>query len=561
MDKPWLKQYPREMPVEAGSVPWSSIPDFFASVVGKYPHRPAVANLGTRLSYTRLDEISSNLANYLSHELRLPKRSRVAIMMPNLLQHAVAILGVLKAGLIVVNINPQYTAPELKHQLTDSGAQAIIILENFCHVLASALPATQIQHVINTSIGDLLTFPKSLAVNFVVKHIKRMVPEYAIPNCISFKSALAKGKKLPFRAPEIDLDEPAILQYTGGTTGICKSAVLSHRNLLINMQQATLWISHGAQPAKQIVPGREIVINALPLYHIFSLTAGFLTFINLGSLNYLITNPRDLPAFVKELKRVPFTCMPGVNTLFNRLMNTPGFKDLDFSTLKLCVGGGMAIQRSVAERWKTLTGCTLTEGYGLTETSPAVCINPLNLENYNGSIGLPLPSTNCSIRNDSDRELPSGEIGELWVKGPQVMQGYWKRPDETEKVLTKDGWLKTGDIARIDEDGYVYLVDRKKDLIIVSGFNVFPNEIELVISHHPDVLECGVIGIEDADCGEVVMAFVVKKNPGLDEQQLIHHCRERLTPYKVPKSIRFETELPKSDIGKVLRRKLRELAP
>ncbi|MCI0668495.1 MAG: AMP-binding protein [Methylococcaceae bacterium] len=557
-DKPWITQYPEGTPAEVGPVPWSSIPDFFASIVRKYPDHPAVANMGTQLSYTQLDEISSQLANYLAQEIGLPKGSRVAIMMPNLLQHAVAILGILKAGLIVVNINPLYTPDELQHQLSDSGAKAIIILENFCHVLESVLQVTAVEHVIRTSIGDLLTFPRSLVVNFVVKHVKKMVPDSRIRESMPFKWALAKGSRISFRPPEIDPDDTAVLQYTGGTTGVCKGAVLSHRNLLINMQQSTLWISRGAVPGKQIVPGREIVINALPLYHIFSLTASFLTFINLGSLNYLITNPRDLPTFIKELKRVPFTCIPGVNTLFNRLMTTPGFKDLDFSTLKLSVGGGMAIQRSVAERWKALTGCSLIEGYGLTEASPAVCLNPLNLQNYNGSIGLPLPSTECSIRDDEGFELPSGEIGELWVRGPQVMQGYWNRPDETEKVLSPDGWLKTGDIARID-DGYIHLVDRKKDMIIVSGFNVFPNDIEVVICNHPDAVECGVIGIEDDDCGEAIRAFVVSSNPELDEQQLILYCRERLTPYKVPKSIIFVPDLPKSDIGKVLRRKLREL--
>ncbi|MGH8557014.1 MAG: AMP-binding protein [Methylococcales bacterium] len=560
MNKPWIRQYPEGIPAEAGCVPWSSIPDFFALAVRNYPDHPAVANMGTRLSYTRLDELSSDLANYLSRNLGLAKGSRVGVMMPNLLQHAVAILGILKAGLIVVNINPLYTPSELEHQLRDSGAEAIIILENFCHVLASVLPGTRVQHVIRTSIGDLLTFPKSLVVNFAVKYIKRMVPKYGIPNTISLQTALAKGGNTQFQPPRIDLDDTAVLQYTGGTTGVSKSAVLSHRNLLINVQQATLWISHGAAPDKKITSGREIAINALPLYHIFSLTAIFFTFLNLGGLNYLITNPRDLPAFIKELKRIPFTCMPGVNTLFNRLMNTRGFEEIDFSTLKLCVGGGMAVQRSVAERWKALTGCTLIEGYGLTETSPAVSLNPLNLKSYNGSIGLPLPSTECSIRDDEDRQLPIGQIGELWIRGPQVMKEYWNRPDETAKVLTPDGWLKTGDIARIDEQGYIYLVDRKKDLIIVSGFNVFPNEIESVIGSHPDVLECGVIGIEDADCGEAVGAFVVKRNPGLDEQQLIRYCRERLTPYKVPKSIKFVTDLPKSDIGKVLRRKLREFA-
>jgi long-chain acyl-CoA synthetase len=560
MNKPWLRQYPEGMPAELAPVPWTSIPDFFASVVEKYADRPAVASMGTQISYRRLDELSSRLANYLSQGLNLPLGSRVAIMIPNLLPHTIAIIGILKAGLVVVNINPLYTPSELKNQLQDSGAAAIIILDNFCHVLATVLDSTPVQHVIRTSIGDLLTFPKSLAANFVVKRIKKLVPKFKIHGSVAFKTALVKGSKFTYLAPEITLDDTAILQYTGGTTGISKSAMLSHRNLLMNMQQATVWISHGAVPGKQIEPGREIVINALPLYHIFSLTACFLTFLNLGSLNYLIANPRDLTTFVRELRRIPFTCLPGVNTLFHRLMDAPGFQNLDFSTLKITVGGGMAVHPAVAERWKALTGCTLIEGYGLTETSPAVCMNPLNLEKFNGSIGLPLPSTDCSFHDEEGRLLPFGEVGELWIKGPQVMQGYWNRPDETEKVLTADGWLKTGDIARIDENGYIYLLDRKKDMIIVSGFNVFPNDIEAVINTHPDALECGVIGIEDEICGESVIAFVVKRNPQLDEQQLMLYCRERLTPYKVPKSIVFVADLPKSDIGKVLRRKLRELA-
>ena len=560
MNKPWIAQYPEGIPAEVDPIPWTSIPDFFASIVHKYPDNPAVANMGTTINYARLDDLSTHLANYLMRDLALQKGTRIAIMMPNILQHAVSILGILKAGFVVVNINPLYTSVELQRQLNDSGAETIIILENFCHVLAPILSSTSVRHVISTSIGDLLTFPKSVAVNFAIKHIKRLVPKSGLQNVIPLKSAFANGSRSAFCPPAIELNDTAILQYTGGTTGVSKSAILSHRNLLVNLQQTTLWINHGALPGKEIKAGQEIVINALPLYHIFSLTAGFLTFINLGSLNYLITNPRDLPAFVKEIKRIPFTCMPGVNTLFYRLLDTPGFEKLDFSSLKLCVGGGMSIQGSVAERWKSTTGCTLLEGYGLTETSPAVCINPLNLKDYNGSIGLPLPSTDCSIRDEDGRELANGQTGELWVRGPQVMSGYWKRPDETAKVLTSDGWLKTGDVARIDKQGYIYLVDRKKDVIIVSGFNVFPNEIETVIADHPETLECGVIGINDDSCGEAIRAYVVRKSSEVDEQQLIRYCRERLTPYKVPKSIIFVADLPKSDIGKVLRRKLRELA-
>lgn len=559
MNKPWLQQYPDGVTAEVGDISWFSMADFFAAAVKKYANRPAVGNLGTQISYARLDELSTDLANFFSRELALAHGSRVAVMMPNLIQQAVAILGVLKAGMVVVNINPLYTPFELEHPLKDSGAEAIIILENFCHVLEIVLRKTHLRHVITTGVGDLLDFPKSWIVNFVVRTVKRKVPKFAIPNAIPFKSALARGGKTEFQAPRIDLDDIALLQFTGGTTGISKSAVLTHRNLLNNIQQTTLWITHGAKPEKTLTPGRETVINALPLYHIFSLTAGFFTFLNLGGLNYLITNPRDLPAFMKELKRVPFSCIPGVNTLFNRLMNTPGFEKIDFSSLKLTVGGGMAVQRSVAERWKAMTGCTMIEGYGLTETSPVVSANPLNLQDFKGSIGLPLPSTEISIRDERDREVPLGESGELWVRGPQVMKGYWNRPDETAKVLSPDGWLRTGDIGRVDEQGYIYLVDRKKDMIIVSGFNVFPNEVEAVLTGHPDVAEAGVIGIEDSECGEVVKAFVVTKNPKLEEKQLIRYCREHLTPYKVPKFIQFVNDLPKSEIGKVLRRKLRAI--
>lgn len=559
MDQPWISQYPAGMPTEVDSIPWSSIPDFFKATAAKYAERPAIASMGTYYSYERFDAFTTRLANYLSQELALPKGSRVAIMMPNLLQHPIAIIGILKAGLVMVNINPLYTSYELKNQLNDSGAEAIIILENFCHVLEVVIRETSVRHVIHSAIGDLLDFPKSHAANFVVRRIKKMVPKFNLPQAVPFKKALAIGGNYSARVPEIQLDDTAILQYTGGTTGGLKSAILSHRNLLTNMHQTTLWITHGAKADKAILPGREIVINALPLYHIFSLTACFFTFLNLGGLNYLIANPRDIRTLIKELKQVSFTCIPGVNTLFKRLLDTPAFAGLDFSTLKLTVGGGMSVQKEVAERWKTLTGCTLIEGYGLTETSPVVCANPLDLKNYNASIGLPFPSTDCSIHDDDGRLLPLGEIGELWVKGPQVMQGYWKRPEDTQNVLTSDGWLKTGDIARIDEKGFIYILDRKKDMINVSGFNVFPNDIEEVINSHPDTSESGVVGIEDTLCGESVIAFVVKKNPELDERAVIHYCRERLTAYKVPKTIVFVNEIPKSDIGKVLRRKLREL--
>ena len=558
-EKPWIQHYPPGIPAEIQELPWTSIPDFFASVVAKFADRPAVANMGTQLTYTRLEGESSCLANYLREDLQLASGSRVAIMMPNLLQHAVAILGILKAGLILVNINPLYSARELSHQLNDSGSKTIIILDSFCHVLASVLPNTPVKNVVVTSVGDLLDFPKSLVVNLTVKYIRRMVPAFTIRQSVSFKTALSRGREVRYRPLPGTLNDTAVLQYTGGTTGVCKSAVLSHRNLLTNMMQATEWISHGTPPGKSIVPGQEIVVTALPLYHIFSLTASFLTFINLGGLVYLITNPRDLKGFIKELDRVPFTCLPGVNTLFNHLIHTPGFADLDFSTLKISLGGGMAVQQSVADQWKKLTGSTLIEAYGLTETSPAVCINPLNIDRHNGSVGLPISSTECTIRDDDGNTVTSDKVGELWVRGPQVMQQYWNRPDETKKVLTADGWLKTGDIARMDGKGYVYLVDRKKDMIIVSGFNVFPNEIESVISSYPGVMECGVIGVDDEECGEAVTAFVVKKDPALEEHQLLAYCRQQLTAYKVPKSVNFVEDLPKSNVGKILRRELRTL--
>ncbi len=558
MDKPWLKQYPEGIPAEIGPGEYTSIANFFETVTQKHPDNPAFSNMGTVLTYQQAEEYSRYLANFLRHELELEKGERVAIMMPNLLQHAVAILAILRAELVVVNVNPLYTPRELEHQLKDSGAKAIIVLENFCHVLASVIDKTSLAHVITTRLGDMLHAPKSVVVNFVVKYVKRLVPAYSIPNRLDFKRALQAGRRHDFVPVDTMLNDIAFLQYTGGTTGICKSAVLTHGNLLTNMQQATQWITHGAKKGKETKFGQEIVIASLPLYHIFSLTASFLTFMNIGGLIHLITNPRDLPNFVKELRNNRFTAIPGVNTLFNHLLNTPGFSELDFSELKITIGGGMAIQRNVAEKWKAVTGCTVIEAYGLTETSPAVCINPLNAEEHNGSIGLPISSTDCCIIDESGEQLPFGETGELCIRGPQVMQGYWNRPEETANVFTADGWFKTGDIAKIMDDGYIYLVDRKKDIILVSGFNVFPNDIESVICSHPGVMECGVIGIPDDDTGEAVKAFIVKKHPSLDEIAIREYCRDKLTPYKIPKRIVFIDELPKSNIGKILRRELRE---
>jgi long-chain acyl-CoA synthetase len=481
----------------------------------------------------------------------MSRGDRVAVMMPNVLQNPIAIFAVLRAGFTVVNTNPLYTTRELEHQLNDSGARAIIVMENFCHTLNEVIANSPIEHVITTQLGDMLRFPKSLIVNLVVKYVKKMVPAFSLPQAVSFRDALRRGSRLSRQPVSVTHDDIAFLQYTGGTTGVAKGAMLTHGNMTANMQQASSWI-------KDVInEDDEIIITALPLYHIFSLTANCLTFMKVGALNYLITNPRDMPGFVKEIKDLRFTALTGVNTLFNALMNTPGFEQIDFSRLKLSLGGGMAVQQPVAERWQKLTGSPLLEAYGLTETSPAVCINPLDLREFNGSIGLPVPSTEVSVQDENGNLLAQGEIGELCVRGPQVMKGYWRKPEETAKVISSDGWLKTGDVAQMDEKGFFRIVDRLKDMILVSGFNVYPNEIETVIASHEGVLEVGVIGEPDADTGEAVKAVIVKKDPNLTAETIIAHCRERLTRYKVPKIIEFRDELPKTNVGKILRRELR----
>ncbi len=472
--------------------------------------------------------------------------------MPNLLQNPVAIFGILRAGMVVVNTNPLYTARELKHQMNDSGAEAIIIVENFCHVLEEVIDETPIKHVIVTRMGDMLPFPKSAIINFVVKRIKKMVPAYKLPGAVAFNKALKLGSQHRFETVPTSHDDIAFLQYTGGTTGVSKGAVLTNKNMVANMQQAAAWIHNVVEE------GRETIITALPLYHIFSLTANCLTFMKYGALVYLITNPRDMKNFVKELKGVKFTAITGVNTLFNGLLNTPGFKEVDFSNLKLTLGGGMAVQRAVAEHWKNVTGTPLLEAYGLTETSPAACINPLTLKAFNGKIGLPISSTDCSIQDDDWNELPIGDTGEICIRGPQVMQGYWKRPKDTAEVLSADGWLHTGDIGYMDEQGYVQIVDRKKDMILVSGFNVYPNEVESVLIHHPGILEVGVIGMPDEKSGEAVAAVVVRSDPSLTEDAIIEFCKEDLTNYKRPRFVFFADELPKTNVGKILRRELRD---
>ncbi len=552
MDKPWLKSYPPGMPEEIDLNAYQSVADVFEQAVNEYRNRPAFSNMGSTLSYGDIDQLTAQLAVYLQNLPNMRKGDRVAIMMPNVLQNPLAIFAVLRGGFTVVNTNPLYTPRELKHQLTDSGAKAIIVMENFCHTLTEIIDETPIQHVITTQIGDLLKFPKSLIVNLVVKYVKKMVPAFTLRRGINFKTALRKGAGKTFKPVQSTHDDIAFLQYTGGTTGVAKGAMLTNRNMIANMQQASAWV-------KDVVEeGEEVIVTALPLYHIFSLTANCLTFMKVGAHNILITNPRDMPGFVKELKGISFTAITGVNTLFNGLLNTPGFAEIDFSRLKLTLGGGMAVQQPVAERWRKTTGAPLLEAYGLTETSPAVCINPLNLTEFNGSIGLPVPSTEVSIQDEDGNILPQGESGELCVRGPQVMKGYWNREDETAEVMSADGWLKTGDVAKMDSAGYFRIVDRLKDMILVSGFNVFPNEIETVIAEHEGVLEVGVIGEPDQKSGEIVKAVIVKKDQSLSEEEIIRHCREKLTSYKIPKIVEFKMELPKTNVGKILRRELRK---
>ncbi|MFT4608310.1 MAG: long-chain acyl-CoA synthetase [Urechidicola sp.] len=551
MKKAWLKSYPDGVPETVDINVYQSVAEVFEQSASQYSDRPAFSNMGTTLTYSEMDELTGHLASYLQRLPNMTQGDRVAIMMPNVLQNPIAIFAVLRAGFTVVNTNPLYTPRELKHQLVDSGAKAIIVMENFCSILAEVIDQTPIQHVITTQLGDMLTFPKSFIVNLVVKYIKKMVPPFTFKHRVKFKTALAEGARVAHIKVSISPDDIAFLQYTGGTTGVAKGAMLTNRNMVANMQQASAWI-------KDIVDeGKDIIITALPLYHIFSLTANCLTFMKVGAENYLITNPRDMAGFVKELKSVPFTAITGVNTLFIGLLNTPGFDEIDFSHLKLTLGGGMAVQQPVAERWKAATGSPLLEAYGLTETSPAVCINPLNLREHNGSIGLPVPSTEVSIQDEDGNILPQGESGELCVRGPQVMKGYWNCEDETAKVMTDDGWLKTGDVAKMDEAGFFIILDRLKDIILVSGFNVYPNEIETIIMSHEGVSEVGVVGDPNPNSGEIVKAVIVKKDQLLTEESVIEHCRKNLTRYKVPKIIEFRTELPKTNVGKILRRELK----
>ncbi|NNM61519.1 MAG: AMP-binding protein [Steroidobacteraceae bacterium] len=554
MDRIWLKRYPVGVPADIDVDRYASIAALFDETCQRHRDRPAFTNMGTTLSYARLDALSRSFAAWLQHESGLAPGDRIALMMPNILQYPVALFGALRAGMVVVNTNPLYTARELEHQLGDSGAEAIVVLENFAHVLAQVLPKIPLQRVLVTGIGDLLGLPRGPIVNFALRHVRKQVPPWRIPAAIRFNTALEAGRKLTLDAVDIRPTDPAFLQYTGGTTGIAKGAILSHRNIVANLLQAGEWI----RPTVSSLPATSvpIVITALPLYHIFSLTANCFMFTHLGAHNILITNPRDFHGFVATLRKYPFFFISGVNTLFNALLHTPGFAELDFSSLRISLGGGMAVQAVVAARWKEVTGCILTQAWGLTETSPAACINPVDLD-FNGSIGLPISSTEISIRNDEGGELGIGEVGEICVRGPQVTSGYWHRPDETARIFFRD-WLRTGDIGHIDAQGFVYIEDRKKDMILVSGFNVYPNEVESVAAEFPGVLEVAAVAAPDEDSGESVALFVVKKDPALDAQALLAYCRRNLTGYKVPKHIYFREELPKTNVGKILRRELRD---
>lgn len=553
MEKIWLRTYPKDVPADINPNLYSSLVALFEHNCQRFSNKPAFSNLGTQLTYAEVAEKSHHFAAFLQQELKLEKGARVAIMMPNLLQYPVTLFGILCAGMTVVNVNPLYTAPELAHQLRDSGAETIIVLANFASVLEKALPQTAVKHVIVTEVGDLFGGVKGALVNFVVKHIKKMVPDWQIPGVIKFNNVLKQGAQKCFQRIELNGDDIAFLQYTGGTTGVAKGAMLSHRNMVANVLQVLTWFGD------RLKPGEEIVIAALPLYHIFALTICSLAFLGVGAHAVLITNPRDIPQFIKILRKLRFTAFIGVNTLYNALLNRPEFTRLDFKALHLSVAGGMAMQRPIAEKWQQLTNSFILEGYGLTEASPVVSVNPADITGFTGSIGLPVASTDVKICDEEGKEVALGESGELYVKGPQVMPGYWQKPEETKKAFTEDGWLKTGDVVRMDEKGFIYMVDRKKDMVIVSGFNVYPSEVEEVIASHPGVLEVGVIGVASEKSGEVVKAFVVKKDPNLTEKDILDFCAEHLTRYKIPKVIQFRDELPKSNVGKILRRKLRDL--
>ncbi len=556
MERIWLESYTEGVPPDIDPDEYPSLVAIIDEAIARFPDRPAFENLGVRITFAELDRLARDFTGYLA-SAGLGRGDRIALMMPNVLQYPVALVGALRAGLVVVNTNPLYTARELRHQLADSGARAIVMLENFGHVLAGCIDDTGVERVVVTGLGDMLGFPRSALVNFVVRRVKKLVPPFRIAGAVRWKDALGAGRNAAAAgtaADPVELagDDLAFLQYTGGTTGVAKGAMLTHRNMVANVLQADGFLRPFARE------GEEVIITALPLYHIFALAVNCLTYMRFGALGVLVTNPRDMPGFVKILKGVRFTAITGVNTLFNGLMNTSGFDRLDFSAMRISVGGGMAVQSAVAERWKRMTGVALLEGYGLTETSPCVCMNPLHIGDYTGMIGVPMASTECRVVDEAGRTLPADTPGELCVRGPQVMRGYWKRPEETAAVLDDEGWLRTGDIAEMDARGFVRIVDRKKDMILVSGFNVYPNEVEEVVSQHPEVAEVGAIGVADEASGEAVKIIVVKRSPGLTEASLRAYCEEQLTGYKRPRHIEFTDALPKTNVGKILRRELRE---
>lgn len=551
MEKIWLQSYQKGVRAEVDVRAYSSIIDVLHTSVKKFAHQPSFSNFGVTLTYSETAAYVNQLTSYLQKILKLQKGERVAIMMPNLLQYPIAVFGILQAGGVVVNVNPLYTPRELAHQLKDSGATAIVVLENFAHTLEKALSQTAIKQVIVATMGDMLGWIKGTAFNFMLRKVKKLVKPFNIPNAISFREALSQGKKQRFTPVPLALEDLALLQYTGGTTGIAKGAMLTHGNIVANMQQAGEWIK------ANLVEGKEEVVTPLPLYHIFSLTVNIMIFAKVGSKNILITNPRDIGGLIKVLKKNCVTVLSGVNTLFNALIHHPDFAKIDFSRLKLVLGGGMATQKSVAQQWKAITGVPIIDAYGLTEASPGVCANPLNNSEYTGTAGLPVSNTDIEIRDENGKVLGINRVGELWVKGPQVMKGYWNMPEETAKVLDDRGFVATGDMAEIDAKGYIRLVDRKKDMILVSGFNVYPNEIEDVVASMPGVLETACVGVPNEKSGEAIKLFVVKRDPALTREDIISYCRKYLTGYKVPKDIEFRDELPKSTVGKILRKDLK----
>lgn len=553
MQKPWLATYPDGVPEVLGSPPYKSLRELIEFAFSEFADRPAYTNMGTTLTFRELDDLSLQFAAYLQQELQLVRGERVAIMLPNVLQYPVALCGIFRAGLVVVNVNPLYTARELRHQLSDSGARCIIILENFAHTLEEVLGDTRIEHVVTTRVGDLLRKPKGWLVNFVLKHVKKMVPPFSLPKSVPLPAALKIGSERPLNSIDLGFADIAFLQYTGGTTGLSKGAMLSHRNMVYNVMQSKAWQADAFAGEERI-----IAITALPLYHIFSLQSNCLGMLVDGGESVLITNPRDFPAFIKELGKHRFSYITGVNTLFAAMLNTPGFAELDFSKLRLTIGGGMAVQEAVSKRWEKVTGKPIVQAYGLTETSPAAIVNPLGVSTFTGSIGVPISSTEVRICDDDGRDVAAGERGEICIRGPQVMEGYWHKPEETAKVMLPGGWLRTGDIGHMDEKGFVFIEDRKKDMILVSGFNVYPNEIESVVVELDGVLEAAAIGQPDEKSGEVVKLYVVRKDDSVTAESIIEYCRKNLTAYKVPREIEFRDELPKTNVGKILRRALRD---